>query len=184
MHPAPLRGAHLTTTTQGGECWSGVPHPGMCLPRNCGKTPLERTPRTHLPQLEVGVGWGGTAYSERLEQIEMNFQIAPFFCQAPSYRFLGGGHWASGNSFARQARGAGSQRWRDCSAASTKDGHRWCARCLPCPRCPPSLCFSWGPPCHARGTGGTMRAFRPSLQCHGPPPAWPRTALVFPSPSE
>lgn len=130
-----------------------------------------------------GGGVGGTAYSERLEQIEMNFQIAPF-CQAPSYRFLGGGHWASGNSFARQARGAGSQRWRECSAASTKDGHRWCARCLPCPRCPPSLRFSWGPPCHVGGTGGTIRAFRPSLQCHGPPPAWPRTALVFPSPSE
>lgn len=35
------------------------PHPGMCLPRNRGKEPLEWAPSTHLPQLE-----GEAAYSE------------------------------------------------------------------------------------------------------------------------
>lgn len=111
----------------------------------------QNAPRADAQNTSATAGGGGgvgrgTAYSERLEQIEMNFQIAPFFCQAPSYCFLGGGHWASGNSFARQARGAGSQRWRDCSAASTKDGHRWCARCLPCPRCPPASASPGGHP--------------------------------------
>lgn len=51
--------------------------------QNRGKAPLERASSTHLPPLE-----GRAAYSERLEQTEMNFQIAPFFSPAPSYRFL------------------------------------------------------------------------------------------------
>lgn len=42
---------------------SRSPQPGMCLPRNHGKKPLEWVPSTHLQQLE-----GETAYSDRLEQ--------------------------------------------------------------------------------------------------------------------
>lgn len=134
------------------------PLPWRVSAQNHGKTPLKQASSTHLPQLE-----GEAAYSERLEQTEMNFQIAPFFSQAPSYRFLGGG--AGGMVLGiwklictPSTRPAGSRRWRDCSAASTKDGHRWC-RPLPTDA-PPSPRSSWGPP---RRAG----AF---LQCHGPPP--------------
>lgn len=105
---------------------SRSPQPGMCLPRNHDKKPLERCP------VHICSSWRGKQPIQTGWKKRMNFQIAPFFSQAPSYCFLCGGHWASGNSLVRQARGTGSQRWRDCSAASTKDGHRWYARCPPC----------------------------------------------------
>lgn len=148
----------------------------MCLPRNRGKMPLNWVPSTHLPQLE-----GEVAYSERLEQKEMNFQIAPFFSQAPSYCFLCGGAPGIWKLICTPStRPGGSQQWRDCSAASTKDGRRWCRRLPALPTAtPPSLRSSWGPPHHGR-EWGTMGAFRAFLQCHRPPPAtWSRTALVF-----
>lgn len=68
------------------------PLPWRVSAQNRGKTPLKQASSTHLPQLE-----GEAAYSERLEQTEMNFQIAPFFSQAPSYRFLGGGGGGGGD---------------------------------------------------------------------------------------
>lgn len=139
--------------------------PGVCLPRNRGKTPLKRVPSTHLPQLE-----GEVVYSARLEQTEMNFQIAPFFSQAPSYRFLCGGAPGIWKLICTPStRPGGSQRWRDRSAASTKDGRRWC-RLLPAlpTATPPSPRSSWGPTRHGRGWGHSG-AFRAFLLCHKPP---------------
>lgn len=56
-------GAHLPPCRARRVLESRSPQPGMCLPRNHGKKPLERVPSTHLQQLE-----GETAYSDRLEQ--------------------------------------------------------------------------------------------------------------------
>lgn len=85
MCPALLCQAHLATTCPGRRV-PERPLPWRVSAQNRGKTPLKQASSTHLPQLE-----GEAAYSERLEQTEMNFQIAPFFSQAPSYRFLAGG---------------------------------------------------------------------------------------------
>ena len=119
----PLWGPHHATTCSGRRVPERRgPHPGFCLPRNHSKTPPTRVPSKHLPQLEREA-----AYSSRLEQTEMNFQIAPFFSQAPSYRFLCGGAPGIWNLICTPStRPSGSQRWRGCSAASTKDGCRWC----------------------------------------------------------
>lgn len=137
--------------------------PSVCLPRNRGKTPLKRVPSTHLPQLE-----GEAVYSARLEQTEMNFQIAPFFSQAPSYRFLCGGAPGIWKLICTPStRPGGSQRWRERSAASTKDGRRWC-RLLPAlpTATPPSPRSSWGPARHGRGWGhsGGIQSFPPVSQ--------------------
>ena len=159
-------GLTIPPPAQGGGCQRGeAPPPGVCLPRNRGKTPLKRVPSTHLPQLE-----GEAAYSARLEQTEMNFQIAPFFSQAPSYRFLCGGAPGIWKLICTPStRPGGSQRWRDRSAASTKDGCRWC-RLLPAlpTATPPSPRSSWGQRAMG-GDGGTAGAFRAFLLCHKPP---------------
>lgn len=57
--------------------WRGPP--SLCV------SAQKLVPSTHLLQLEEEA-----SYSETLEQTEMNFQIAPFFSQAPSCCFLCG----------------------------------------------------------------------------------------------
>ena len=163
----PLWGPHHATTCSGRRVPERRgPHPGFCLPRNHGKTPPMRVPSKHLPQLEREA-----AYSSRLEQTEMNFQIAPFFSQAPSYRFLCGGAPGIWNLICTPStRPSGSQRWRGRSAASTKDGRRWC-RLLPALPTLPLLARA--PPGGHRAMGGAgapRGAFGAFLQCHKPLP--------------
>ena len=164
----PLWGPHHATTCSGRRVPERRgPHPGFCLPRNHSKTPPTRVPSKHLPQLEREA-----AYSSRLEQTEMNFQIAPFFSQAPSYRFLCGGAPGIWNLICTPStRPRGSQRWRGCSAASTKDGCRWC-RLLPAlpTAAPPGPCSSWGATEPWEGLGAPRGAFGAFLQCHKPLP--------------
>lgn len=164
----PLWGPHHATTCSGRRVPERRgPHPGFCLPRNHSKTPPTRVPSKHLPQLEREA-----AYSSRLEQTEMNFQIAPFFSQAPSYRFLCGGAPGIWNLICTPStRPSGSQRWRGCSAASTKDGCRWC-RLLPAlpTAAPPGPCSSWGATEPWEGLGAPRGAFGAFLQCHKPLP--------------
>ena len=164
----PLWGPHHAITCSGRRVPERRgPHPGFCLPRNHSKTPPTRVPSKHLPQLEREA-----AYSSRLEQTEMNFQIAPFFSQAPSYRFLCGGAPGIWNLICTPStRPSGSQRWRGCSAASTKDGCRWC-RLLPAlpTAAPPGPCSSWGATEPWEGLGAPRGAFGAFLQCHKPLP--------------
>lgn len=156
--------AHLATTCTGRRV-PERPLPRRVSAQNCGQTPLKRASSTHLSQLE-----GEAVYSERLEQTEMNFQIAPFFSQAPSYRFLvvvvgGARHWASGNSFARQARGLldlgdGGTARLPAQRMATDGAAR-------CPR-PPLPAHT--PP------GGHLAGRELSSNVTGRPPAWSRTA--------
>lgn len=162
----PLWGPHQATTCSGRRVpEKRGPHPGFCLPRNHGKMPPTRVPGKHLPQLEREA-----AYSSRLEQTEMNFQIAPFFSQAPSYRFLCGGALGIWNLICTPStRPSGSQQWRGRSAASTKDGCRWC-RLLPAlpMAAPPGPRSSWGATEPWEGLGAPRGAFGAFLQCHKP----------------
>ena len=173
----PLRGPHDATACSGRRLPERRgPHPGFCLPRNHGKTPPTRVPSTHLPQLE-----GEAAYSLRLEQTEMDFQIAPFFSQAPSYRFLCGGAPGIWNLICTPStRPSGSQRWRGRSAASTKDGHRWC-RLLPAlpTAAPPGPCSSWGATEPREGLGAPRGHLELSSNVTSHSPIWSRTALVL-----
>ena len=133
--------------------------------------PQQNAPDAGAQQTSATAGAGSGLFIE-LEQTEMNFQIAPFFSQAPSYRFLCGGAPGIWNLICTPStRPSGSQRWRGCSAASTKDGCRWC-RLLPAlpTAAPPGPCSSWGATEPWEGLGAPRGAFGAFLQCHKPLP--------------
>lgn len=61
MHPVSLRAAHLTTTAQGGECWSGAaPTPARVCPGTIAKRPQSGRP-AHICRSWKG---GGSLFRE------------------------------------------------------------------------------------------------------------------------